>query len=71
MIRLFKKIQSFDKATKWKVNLIKYNVVVNNIKKIIIKFILIKKCSFYYEFKEMINDLLVIIIIIFINLYSL
>lgn len=57
MIRLFKETKALTKATDWEINSIKHDVVVDNIREMIIREVLIKKCSFYYEFEEIMNDL--------------
>ncbi len=61
MIRLFKEIKALTKTTKWEVDSIKHDVVANNTKEMIIKEVLIKKCSFYYQFEKMMSDLSIII----------
>ncbi len=57
MIRLFKEIKALTKTTDWRVDLTKHDVVVDNTRKITIREVLIKKCSFYYEFEEIMHDL--------------
>ncbi len=60
MIKLFKEIRALTKATKWEVDSTKHDVVADNTRKMTIKEVLIKKCSFYYEFEEMMSDLSII-----------
>ncbi len=60
MMKQFKKTRSLTETTKWKVNIIKQNVVTNNIREQIIKEIILKKCSYYYELENIMNDLSII-----------
>jgi hypothetical protein len=41
-------------------NSIKHDVIMNNNREIIIKKVLIKKYSFYYEFEKVLRDLLIV-----------
>ncbi len=60
MIKLLKETKALTKAIDWEIDSIKHDVVVDNIKEMIIREVLIKKCSFYYEFEEIMSDLSII-----------
>ncbi len=56
MIRNFKAVKQMTKTIEWEVNVTKHNVVVENSRDMIIKDVLLKKCSYYYEFEELLED---------------
>jgi hypothetical protein len=60
MIKTFKKVRNLAQKIEWEVNTSKHNVIVENIREITIKKVLIKKCSFYYEFEKIMRDISII-----------
>ncbi len=60
MIKHFRVIKQMIETIKWKVNVIKHNVVIENFRDMIIRNVFLKKCSYYYEFEDFLKDSLII-----------
>jgi hypothetical protein len=60
MIKTFKKVRNLAQKIEWEVNISKHDVIVENIREITIREVLIKKCSFYYEFEKIMRDISII-----------
>ncbi len=56
MIRHFRAIKQMTETTEWEVNVIKHDVVIENSRDMIITDVLLKKCSYYYEFEDLLED---------------
>jgi hypothetical protein len=56
MIRHFEIIKQITETTKWKINVIKHDVVFSNSQDMLIKDVLVKKCFYYYEFEKLLKD---------------
>ncbi len=56
MIRHFRAIKQMTETIEWEVDVIKHDVVIENSRDMIIKDVLLKKCSYYYEFEDLLED---------------
>ncbi len=60
LIKNFKNVRRLAKNTDWGVDITKHDVVANNTREATIKEMIIKKCSHYYEFEEIMRDMSII-----------
>ncbi len=56
MIKHFRAIKQMTETTEWEVNVIKHDVVIENSRDMIIRDVLHKKCSYYYEFEDLLEN---------------
>jgi hypothetical protein len=56
MIKHFRTIKQITETIEWKIDVIKHDVVIENFRNMIIRDVLLKKCSYYYEFEDLLKD---------------
>jgi hypothetical protein len=61
MLKNFKNVRRLAKNTEWEVDITKHDVVAKNTREATIKKMIIKKCSHYYEFEEIMKNMSIII----------
>jgi hypothetical protein len=58
-MKTYRDVRTLTDITSWRVNFTKHDVIALNTQKVIIREIILKKRSFYYEFDELLKDSLI------------